>query len=145
VARQVDPRDDRAVYKQLVDILRDQILTGDLAPGSRLPSEQHLGQAHHIGRDSVRDALAILRSEGLIVTVSGVGSRVRAAAPRTVVTLAGEDEATTRMPTPAERRRLKLAEGIPVLVVSRGDREELHAGNLTVIKTEQARTPPGED
>lgn len=133
--RQVDPDDDRAVYKQLADILREQILTGALAPDSRLPSEQHLGQAHHIGRDSVRDALGILRSEGLIVTASGVGSRVRAPAPRTVVQLRPGEEATARMPTPAERRRLKMAEGIPVLVVSRGGREDLHAANLTVIKT----------
>lgn len=134
--RQVDPADDRAVYKQLADIIREQILSGELAPGSRLPSEQHLGQAHHIGRDSVRDALGILRSEGLIVTASGVGSRVRAHAPRTVVQLRPGEEATARMPTPAERRRLKLAEGIPVLVISSGGREELHAANLTVIKTE---------
>lgn len=133
MARRIDPSDDRAVYKQLADILREQIETGELGPGARLPSEQHLGQAYHLSRDSVRDALQILRGEGLIVTVSGVGSRVRDEPVRTVMPLASGDRVWARMPTAAERRRLGLAEGIPVLVVERGGHEELQPADLTEL------------
>jgi DNA-binding GntR family transcriptional regulator len=40
----VDPDDDRAVYKQIADVLRSAIASGELAPGAQLPSEHELVQ-----------------------------------------------------------------------------------------------------
>jgi DNA-binding FadR family transcriptional regulator len=45
--------------------LRRQILSGALAPGQRLPSEQDLGLAFGVGRTTIREALGGLIASGL--------------------------------------------------------------------------------
>lgn len=51
--------------------LREQILRGDLAEGSDLPTERDLGEQAGVSRATVREALRILDSEGLIDTRVG--------------------------------------------------------------------------
>lgn len=65
-------------YRRIVAELRDQILSGERAPGERMPSESELAAAHSTSRPTVRRALAVLRGEGLIVTGQGSGTFVRA-------------------------------------------------------------------
>lgn len=137
MARLVDHHLDRAIFRQLADILRERILSGELAPGARLPSEPDLCQEHGIGRDSVRDAMAILRSEGLIVTEPRVGSRVREIHERQIVTLAAGERAWTKMPTADERRVLGIPEGTPLIIVQRADgTEERFLGDRYAIEPE---------
>jgi GntR family transcriptional regulator len=116
--RRIDFTADRARYRQLADILRDAITAGEYRPGDPLPAEQTLAQTYEIGVDTVRDGLAILRAEGLIETEHGRRSRVRAAMKRAALTMAPGARAMARMPTEAERRRLGLSEGVPILVVT---------------------------
>jgi GntR family transcriptional regulator len=73
----VDPTSDRAVYRQIADQLRDAINNGELAPGERLPSERDLMETYSAARGTVRQAVAILRAEGLIETEHGRGGFVR--------------------------------------------------------------------
>ncbi|MER7439991.1 winged helix-turn-helix domain-containing protein [Micromonospora avicenniae] len=117
----IDPSADRAVFRQLADLLRDRITSGDLAPGASLPSELRLAQEHGLSRTSVRQAIALLRSEGLVIVEPPRGTFVRAVEPTETVTLLKGDAATARMPTPAERRELEIGEGIPVIVIFRAD------------------------
>ncbi len=63
------------VYKQIADALRDQILCGSLAPGDDVPTEAELGARWNASRGPIRNALALLRSEGLIETTRGRPSR----------------------------------------------------------------------
>jgi GntR family transcriptional regulator len=65
-------------YRRIADDLREQILAGRLAPGHRMPSEHDLAQAYSTSRPTVRRAIAVLRSEGLITTGQGSGTFVRA-------------------------------------------------------------------
>ncbi len=133
---QVDPYDHTPVYLQLADIIREDIATGRWAPGRMLPSEGRLAQEHGIGRDAVREALAELRGEGLIVTESGVGSKVREQVEREIVRLRSGDQAWPRMPTPAERRRLRILEGTPVIVVERDGEQTVYVGDRTLLVPE---------
>jgi DNA-binding FadR family transcriptional regulator len=55
----------------LAEHLRERILTGALAEGSPLPTERELGERSGLSRASVREALRILESEGLIRTRPG--------------------------------------------------------------------------
>lgn len=64
------------VYKQIADALRDQILSGSLAPGDDVPTEAELGARWNASRGPIRNALALLRAEGLIETTRGRPSRV---------------------------------------------------------------------
>src|SRR5437879_2578930 len=75
--RSIDPYSGRPRYRQLADILRDAIATGELRPGVTLPTEGRLAGDYGLGVDAVRDAIAVLRGEGLVETERGKPSRVR--------------------------------------------------------------------
>jgi len=57
----------------LAEQLRETILQGDWPEGSPLPTERALGESSGLSRASVREALRILESEGLIQTRPGRG------------------------------------------------------------------------
>ena len=65
------------VYRQLADILRAQIESGELAPGRPVPSERTLTQRYGVAVGTVKKAVEVLRSEGLVHTVTGRGIFVR--------------------------------------------------------------------
>lgn len=71
-------------YRQLLIILRNQILKGELAPGERIPSEEDLIHAYGLSRGTVRKAIAQLETEKLIETEHGVGSFVRTLHPNAI-------------------------------------------------------------
>ena len=77
----IDPHGDRAVYRQLADQLRGDILAGEYGPGSVIPSETTLMQRYGVARNTVRLAMTMLREEGLVVTHHGRGTFVRDALP----------------------------------------------------------------
>jgi GntR family transcriptional regulator len=77
----INMRSDRPAYKQLADLLREQIRSGGLAPGTPVPSEATLMQTHGISRNTVRLAIQLLRSEGHVVTEHGRGTYVRERPP----------------------------------------------------------------
>jgi len=61
---------------EVVERLADEIASGRLLPGSRLPTEQQLTAALGVSRTVVREAVAVLRAEGLVETRQGVGAFV---------------------------------------------------------------------
>jgi GntR family transcriptional regulator len=113
----IDPSADRAVFRQLADLLRNQIVSGELGPGDPLPSELRLAQEYGISRTTVRQAIAQLRTEGLVSVERPRGTFVRVPEEIQFVTLARGERVSARMPTDAERRTYRLGEGVPVLVV----------------------------
>ena len=64
------------LYYQLETILRRRILVGDFSPDAHLPSEEALGQEYDVSRITVRQALASLERDGLIVRRRGKGTFV---------------------------------------------------------------------
>ncbi len=60
----------------LVHRLAEEIRSGRLLPGARLPTEQDLMREAGVSRTVVREAVAALRAEGLVVTRQGVGAFV---------------------------------------------------------------------
>lgn len=67
------PRAERA--RQVADVLRQQITAGAFE-GGVLPDERVLGRRLDASRNAVREALGLLREEGLIVRRRGVGTTV---------------------------------------------------------------------
>ncbi|HEX3803763.1 MAG TPA: FCD domain-containing protein [Solirubrobacteraceae bacterium] len=61
----------RKAYEQVADQLRAHILSGDLPPGHRLPSEEELKRQFGISRATVREALRALTAQGLVRTARG--------------------------------------------------------------------------
>lgn len=68
-----------AKYERAADDLRAKILAGieGFEPGARLPSETQLADAYNISVPTMREAIRVLRLEGLIIAKQGVGSFVR--------------------------------------------------------------------
>ena len=69
---------DRKLSRELFEQLADEIKSGRLAPGERLPTEQAMTRAARVSRTVVREAVAALRAEGLVITRQGVGAFVSA-------------------------------------------------------------------
>jgi GntR family transcriptional regulator len=63
--------------RQIAAHLRAQIASGELPPGSVLPSILRLSQEYGTTTNTVRKALTILKNEGLIESVSGYGTFVK--------------------------------------------------------------------
>jgi GntR family transcriptional regulator len=74
----VDPQSPRPTYQQLAEVLRRRVVARDYLPGAKLPSESEMTDEYGVSRDVVRRTLAVLRAEGLVTSVQGRGSYVRA-------------------------------------------------------------------
>lgn len=64
------------LHIQLLNELQRHILSGELAPGSRITSEPVLQRELGVSRSTIRQAFNAARSEGLIETVAGKGTFV---------------------------------------------------------------------
>lgn len=63
-------------YRQIAGILRERIESGAIAPGRRIPSLVELEQEFEVARDTLRKAIQVLKDEGLVETVTGMGTFV---------------------------------------------------------------------
>lgn len=66
-----------AAYLRIADDLRRQIASGDLAPGTRLPSRRELCDTYDVSDSVAVQAVRLLVSEGAAVARSGSGTFVR--------------------------------------------------------------------
>ena len=60
-------------YRQIADHLRQQIVDGTIPAGRRIPSMVQLEQTYGVARDTLRKATQVLKDEGLVKTVQGMG------------------------------------------------------------------------
>jgi DNA-binding FadR family transcriptional regulator len=125
----LEPQTPTALPQQLADRIRDDIDSGLYPPGAELPSERLLARAEGVGIDAIRDALTILRDEGLISTRRGFAARVRDTPQHEPVMLPPGSHASARMPTPGERTRLGIEVGVPVIEVHTGTTSRLYAAD----------------
>jgi GntR family transcriptional regulator, transcriptional repressor for pyruvate dehydrogenase complex len=61
----------RKVYEQVAEQLLGQITARRLKPGDVLPPERELTESFGVGRSSIREALRMLESQGVISAVNG--------------------------------------------------------------------------
>ena len=131
VDRQSRRRADRAL--QVADVLRRQVLHGLVVAGA-LPAESDLATDFGVSRNTVREALDLLRHEGLVDRIPGTGTVVVADKyPHSIdelqglaETLAGrglvrnEVRVTSIVPAPtAVARRLRVEPGAEVVYFER--------------------------
>ena len=84
----------RNLTRAIADGLAAEIKGGKLPPGARLPTEQAMVAAMGVSRTAVREAVAALRAEGLVVTRQGAGAFVASDIWRRPFRLTGEALAT---------------------------------------------------
>ena len=61
-------------YVQIVEELKGKVLSGQIQPGDKLPSENVLAAQYHVSRQTVRKAIAILENEGYVYAEHGRGT-----------------------------------------------------------------------
>lgn len=71
-----DYADQRPAYIQIAADIREQIASGEYAPGSRLPSNRDLSERYRVAAETIRQALDVLRGDKLIATQSTRGTYV---------------------------------------------------------------------
>jgi GntR family transcriptional regulator len=111
------------LYVKLARSLLADIARGRLRTGDRLPTEDELIQAFRVSRITVRQALDILRSRGLVERIAGRGSFVTTPPGVYVMTIASTEDVVQAgadsevrvlewaavRPGPAVERRLRLS------------------------------------
>ncbi len=81
-------------YEALASIVRERIMSGELAAGDRIPPETTLAREAQVSRSTVREALRTLEEAGLVARVS----------PKILVVRAADDDRTHREMRGALRR-----------------------------------------
>lgn len=109
------------IYRQIADDLREQIRSGHLPPGSRLPSEKDLQHEYGHGYQTIRAALDLLVQQGLIVKRHGGPTRVRDTPAMATAELPAGHVVGARPATDEERARWDLPPGSWVLVAIEED------------------------
>jgi GntR family transcriptional repressor for pyruvate dehydrogenase complex len=71
------PIKPKKVSTQIAEQIRSSILAGEFAPGDKLPPERELAEMFGVSRPSVREALNVLASSGLVMSYQGGGTVVR--------------------------------------------------------------------
>ena len=69
----LDYRDSRPIYTQIIDGIREQIITGVLQRGDKLPSVRELASTLAINPNTIQRAYRQLEMEGWIATLPGKG------------------------------------------------------------------------
>lgn len=75
---------------RLVDAIRDQIASGALQPGDKLPTENQLCAEYGVSRTVVREAVTRLAADGLVLPRQGAGVFVSEQAPTALESLAAD-------------------------------------------------------
>lgn len=73
---QLDMKSGKSVYEQVVDKIKELIMTGALPEESKLPSVRELSKQLTINPNTVQKAFRELDRDGYIYTVSGRGTFV---------------------------------------------------------------------
>ena len=81
---EADAFDPRSLHERIAADLRDEIMSGDLAPGAKLPSTAQLKARFDASNATVQKALHLLKEERLVVGRPGAAVTVREHRQRTL-------------------------------------------------------------
>ena len=73
---QLDLKSRKSIYEQVMDQLKEQIMTGQMATGEKLPSVRELSKSITVNPNTVQKAFRELERQGYVYTTSGVGTFV---------------------------------------------------------------------
>lgn len=76
ILENIKPIKERDKIEQIVDVLKELIISGTLAAGSELPSERDLAAQFKVSRYSLREALRAAQTQGLIELSQGKKPKV---------------------------------------------------------------------
>jgi DNA-binding GntR family transcriptional regulator len=72
----IDPTGPVPPYRQIAEIIRQRITSGEYPKGTRIPTESEMVETWEVARTTARRAIRVLREEGLVQTVPQRGTYV---------------------------------------------------------------------
>lgn len=81
--KEIDLKSKKSIYEQIIDGIKEDIISGLLVPESKLPSVRDLSAKLTVNPNTIQKAYRELENQGWIYSVSGLGNFV-AAVERTV-------------------------------------------------------------
>lgn len=73
---QLDLRNNKSIYDQIVDKFKEQIMMGQLQTGAKMPSVRELSRELGVNPNTIQKSYRELERQGYIYTSSGVGTFV---------------------------------------------------------------------
>jgi len=107
--------------------LENEIREGRLRPGDRIPTETALAQAFAVSRNVVREAVARLKSAGLVISRQGLGAFVATEANQSSFRIPHEELADTTKLRQLYELRLELEVAAAAMAARRRSRNQLKA------------------
>ncbi|MCG5241536.1 FadR/GntR family transcriptional regulator [Azospirillum doebereinerae] len=86
------PKRKERLGDQLYGQILEQIVSGALTEGDKLPSEKELCLMFEVSRPVVREAMMLLQADGLVVARQGSGTYVQRRPPQGLIALAGASD-----------------------------------------------------
>jgi GntR family transcriptional regulator, transcriptional repressor for pyruvate dehydrogenase complex len=74
-----------SVVDEIVDAFRQDLLSGKMQPGDRLPAEPELAERFQVGRGTVREAVKVLQALGVVKVIRGDGTRIVTEPPAALI------------------------------------------------------------
>ncbi len=126
---------------EVVGGLRGQILAGHFVPDDLLPSEGKLGESFGVSRTVVREAMRMLRAQGLVEVSRGRRARVRRVDPQHMVDSLGAflKRADHSLMQLLEVRR-ELEAGIAALAAQRATPPQINAMKKAIQQQREANS-----
>lgn len=77
VALSISRENPVALYIQIAEKLKQEILSGEIRPGNRIGSQRELEERFKVSKITVRKAIEVLEKEELVITSHGKGTYVK--------------------------------------------------------------------
>ena len=72
----IEPIHKSRISEQIIDQIYSLIISGNLKPGDKMPSERELSDRFEVSRNSIREAIRILEILGFLVSKRGDGTYI---------------------------------------------------------------------
>jgi DNA-binding FadR family transcriptional regulator len=128
------------LYRQIAEQLRQLMVSGEFAVGSRLPAERELATQLGVSRPSVREALIALEVEGMIEVRTGSGIYVQSTTRNTPASTAIETSSEWG-PLEVMSARILVESEVAALAAQNAQKKDVQAirEGLQQMKQEAAR------
>jgi len=137
------PRGRTSIVNTIADEIRRQVASGELRPGARLPNERELARHFDVSSPTVREAMRVLQTMGIVEVRHGSGTYVTANAQplveRSLHTLVQLENVTLEQVLEV---RLALRDQLARAAVERATDDELDA--LEAAEQEYRAAPASE-
>lgn len=97
---------NKSIYLQICDEICERILSGDLAPDSRIPSVREYGAEIGVNPNTVMRSYEKMTSEGIIYNKRGIGYFISTDARETVMETQRQEFLENELPLILKRMKL---------------------------------------